>query len=216
MVRIMDTKFCCMYSKQSGFALFMVLIIMVIIAFLVVSTMQSSAMDSRTSANDSDRQLAIQNAQRGLEDAEDTIRGWGNNAINQQQIQRFTCNCTGGLCAAKGMDQSKVGPDNVLILNCPNTTDLPEVWLRDNGNILSGGTKDTSLPLNAGTAEKAAPSGQYFRYVIEYLGKNNNSKFLFRITAKGWGQNSSTTGMVQEVVEATMPHLNLPQTSQSQ
>lgn len=214
MVRIMDTKFCCVYSKQSGFALFMVLIIMVIIAFLVVSTMQSSAMDSRTSANDSDRQLAIQNAQRGLEDAEDTIRGWGNNAINQQQVQIFTCNCTGGLCAAKGMDQSKVGPDKVLILDCNDTTKLDEVWLR--GNILSGDTGDTSLPLNAGTAGTAAPSGQYFRYVIEYLGKNQDSKFLFRITAKGWGQNSSTTGMVQEVVEATMPYLNLPQTSQSQ
>ena len=41
--------------NQSGFALFLVLIMMIVIAFLVVATIQSTSMDTRTSANDSDQ-----------------------------------------------------------------------------------------------------------------------------------------------------------------
>ena len=51
------------YTKQSGFSLYMVLIIMIVIAFLVVATMHGTSTNSRTSANDSDYQFALQNAQ---------------------------------------------------------------------------------------------------------------------------------------------------------
>lgn len=180
------------YSNQSGFALFMVLIVMVVIAFLVISTMQSTTMNSHTSADDSDRQLAVQNAQLGLEEAENQIRGWGE---HPERTHDFDCNCTNRLCASRGLKQENMGTDNFK-LTCLNTNVLEEVWKRKDsaGNFVA-----LVGPIN---------QDSNYNYAIEYLGRNASKKFLFRITAKGWGKNSFSTSMVQEVIEATMPYLN--------
>lgn len=192
------------YKNEAGFSLFIVLIMMVVIAFLVISTMQSTTMDSRTSANDSDYQLAMQNAQRGLWAGEEEIRNWEDNS---SVTHLFSCTCQKGLCAAKKLTSDKVGSNKQLSLEaCEKPENLQEVWLRP--NVLTGTENDVSFPLKAEEADKEASKGRYYRFVIEYMGKNSDSKFLFRITAKGWGRNASTVAMVQEVVEATIPFLN--------
>lgn len=175
----------------------MVLIVMIVIAFLVISTMQSTTMDAHTSANDSDRQLAMQNAQSGLRNAEDDIRSWGEDNDNEDKIFKFDCKCTDHRCAAKGLEEKNMGTKR-FELSCNDTKNLEEVWRRKNDT----GEYLLSTPINSQNA-------QNYDYAIEYLGKNSDNKFLFRITAKGWGENPSSTGMVQEVVEATMPYLNI-------
>lgn len=181
-------------SSQSGFALFLVLIMMIVIAFLVVVTMQSTSMDTRTSANDSDHQLAFQNAQLGLADAEKKIREWP----GLKTTQKFNCDCKAGLCAAKGIDPTKVKSKIAEVESC---TDLKDVWKRSNVfTDIKGSDPSFKYPDNP---DKKAE----YRYVIEYLGPDTKAGvgyYIFRITAKGWGQNASTSSIIEETIQAAL------------
>lgn len=192
-------------TRQSGFALFLVLIMMIVIAFLVVATMQSTSMDTRTSANDSDHQLALQNAQIGLKAAEDRISKWP--GLKTQQI--FSCDCKDGLCAANGIDAAAVL--SVLAAVEKNCGELPDVWKRTNvfSNIDGKDNKDPSTKVQPDNTTPSSPQIQDVksRYVIEYLGPDKNAGvgiYLFRITAKGWGKNDSTTSIVEETIQASL------------
>lgn len=181
-------------SSQSGFALFLVLIMMIVIAFLVVVTMQSTSMDTRTSANDSDHQLAFQNAQLGLAEAEKKISEWP----GLKTAQQFNCDCKAGLCAAKGIDPAKVNSKIAKVEPC---TDLKEVWKRS-GVFTDIKDSDPSFKYPDKQDEKAE-----YRYVIEYLGPDTKAGvgyYIFRITAKGWGQNASTSSIIEETIQAAL------------
>ncbi|ORF00016.1 hypothetical protein BGI15_01185 [Snodgrassella alvi] len=184
-------------SKQSGFALFLVLVMMIVIAFLVVATMLSTSMDTRTSANDSDYQLAFQNAQLGLKAAEERISDWP--GLKTQQ--KFTCDCKDGLCAAKGINPLNANkPLAKIDKNCSNLNDLKDVWRRP--EVLTNSDKDPSTKQAANLSEEIK-----YRYVIEYLGPDSNAGvgvYLFRITAKGWGRNASTSSMIEETIQAAL------------
>lgn len=191
-------------TRQSGFALFLVLIIMIVIAFLVVATMQSTSMDTRTSANDSDHQLALQNAQIGLKAAEDRISQWP--GLKKQQF--FSCDCKDGLCAANGIDADK---KSVLAAVEKNCGELPAVWKRTNVflNIDGKENKDPSTKVEPDNTTSSSVQNNEIksRYVIEYLGPDSNAGkgiYLFRITAKGWGKNDSTTSIVEETIQASL------------
>lgn len=189
-------------SRQSGFALFLVLVMMIVIAFLVVVTMQSTSMDTRTSANDSDHQLAFQNAQLGLADAEKKIREWP----SLKTTQEFKCNCKEGLCAAKGIDPAKVKSKIATVESC---TDLKDVWKRS--EVFTDSKKDPSIKntVNSGNTASGTvqDSATKYRYVIEYLGPDTGAGvgyYIFRITAKGWGQNASTSSIIEETIQAAL------------
>ena len=180
--------------RQSGFALFLVLVMMVVIAFLVVITMQSTSMDTRTSANDSDHQLALQNAQLGLADAESKISKWP----ASKKAKEFTCGCKEGLCAAKGIDPAKV--KSVIAEVKESCSNLDDVWKRS--NVFTDSNDDPSFK----NPENLAKTVKY-RYVIEYLGPDDNAGvgyYIFRITAKGWGENASTSSIIEETVQAAL------------
>jgi len=181
--------------RQSGFALFLVLVMMVVIAFLVVITMQSTSMDTRTSANDSDHQLALQNAQLGLADAERKISEWP----GLKTKKKFSCDCKDGLCAAKGIDPTKV--NSVIAEVEPSCSNLEDVWKRS-GVFTDIKDSDPSFKYPANKDVKSE-----YRYVIEYLGPDDNAGvgyYIFRITAKGWGQNASTSSIIEETVQAAL------------
>lgn len=178
------------YTKQSGFSLYMVLIIMIVIAFLVVATMHGTSTNSRTSANDSDYQFALQNAQKGLKAAQENIGTWP----SQGTTFSFGCKCENGLCAAKDVDPSKANTTLAEVNVCDKSL-LKEVWKRD--KVFSNDVDDPSI---SGT-------GGDYRYVIEYLGPDNAGTanvYIFRITSKGWGKNKRTTSIVEETVQATL------------
>lgn len=181
-------------KKQSGFALFLVLIMMIVIAFLVVATIQSTSMDTRTSANDSDHQFALQNAQTGIIAAEEFIGTWP--AENKKK--QFTCECKDGLCAANNINPEMADSKLATVEKCDK---LQEVWKRK--NVFNDSDNDPSIVFPA----KGVNSEVKYRYVIEYLGPDKAAGtgiYLFRITAKGWGRNASTTSMVEENVQAAL------------
>lgn len=180
--------------KQAGFALYFVLIMMIIIAFLVIATMQSTSMDTRTSANDSDHQFALQNAQTGIIAAEEFIASWP----AEKKQKRFNCNCENGLCAA-----NKVTPQiaNSKLATVESCGDLEEVWKRQ--NVFNDTDEDPSIAFPA----KGVNSEVKYRYVIEYLGPDNAAGpgvYVFRITSKGWGRNASTSSIVEETVQGSL------------
>jgi type IV pilus assembly protein PilX len=186
--------------RQSGFALFLVLIMMIVIAFLVVATMQSTSMDTRTSANDSDHQFALQNAQLGIVAAENLISSWPANIKSSSDRKVFSCNCKDGLCAANNIQPSIANSKLAIVENC-GASQLPEVWKRD--KVFTNVKGDPSIPSSSGDAK----NDMKYRYVIEYLGPDTDAGvgiYLFRITSKGWGRNDSTTSMVEENVQAAL------------
>ncbi len=179
------------FTRQSGFSLYMVLIIMVVIAFLVVATMQSTSMNTRTATNDSDYQLALQNAQVGLKAAQDKISA----LASSNSTAQFTCKCTNGLCAAKGVKPADA--DSRLAKVEDNCSNLKEVWKRE--NVFSDSNEDPSI--------KSPNDNPKYRYVIEYLGPNSENTpgvYIFRVTAKGWGRNQRTTSVIEETLQANL------------
>ena len=62
-----------MQHKPQGFALFVVLVMMIVIAFLVVAAVQSYNTEMRISSNDSDRKMAMQLAESALRQGEAQI-----------------------------------------------------------------------------------------------------------------------------------------------
>ncbi len=194
----MKTNYKSLPIKQSGFALFLVLIMMIVIAFLVVATMQSTSMDSRTSANDSDHQFALQNAQLGIMAAEELISGWPAVITSEGARKKFSCNCTDGLCAANDIQPSEANSKLATVENCSS---LPEVWKRQ--NVFTDTENDPSIQSSLSETR----DGKKYRYVIEYLGPDKTAGagiYLFRITAKGWGSNESTTSLVEENIQAAL------------
>ncbi|PIT13931.1 hypothetical protein BGI30_00450 [Snodgrassella alvi] len=185
--------------RQSGFALFLVLIMMIVIAFLVVATMQSTSMDTRTSANDSDHQFALQNAQLGIVAAENLISSWPADIKSSSDRKVFACDCKDGLCAANNIQPTIANSKLAIVENC-GASQLPEVWKRD--KVFTNAVDDPSIP-----SSPNANDDMKYRYVIEYLGPDKDAGvgiYLFRITSKGWGRNGSTTSMVEENVQAAL------------
>lgn len=60
-------------DTQRGYTLFIVLIMMLVIAFVVIANMQSNNAEMRISSNDADRKFAFANAESALASAEDRI-----------------------------------------------------------------------------------------------------------------------------------------------
>ncbi|PIT55610.1 pilus assembly PilX family protein [Snodgrassella alvi] len=192
----MKTNYKSLPDKQCGFALFLVLIMMIVIAFLVIATMQSTSMDTRTSANDSDHQFALQNAQLGIVAAENLISSWPATIKSSSDRKVFACDCKDGLCAANKpfISESKLA----TVENCGT---LKEVWKRD--NVFTNTNNDPSIQ----SSQSEARDGKQYRYVIEYLGPDKAAGvgiYLFRITSKGWGRNESTTSIVEENIQAAL------------
>ena len=61
-------------SVQKGFSLFFVMILMLVIAFIVIMTSQSSLTEMRSSTNEADRKFALSLAENGLRKGEFAIK----------------------------------------------------------------------------------------------------------------------------------------------
>ncbi|WP_373740261.1 PilX N-terminal domain-containing pilus assembly protein [Neisseria sp.] len=85
--------------NQQGFALFIVLMIMIVIALLVVAATQSYNTEQRISSNDADRKLAMSVAEAALRQGESEIVD-----LQDKDPSVFKDDCTDGYCTTSAND----------------------------------------------------------------------------------------------------------------
>ncbi|RNJ92808.1 pilus assembly PilX family protein [Neisseria meningitidis] len=181
---------------QRGFALFIVLMVMIVVAFLVVTAAQSYNTEQRISANESDRKLALSLAEAALREGELQVLDL---EYDTDSKVTFSENCGKGLCTAVNVrtnNDNEEAFDNIVVQgkptveavkrSCPaksgkNSTDL---CIDKKGMKYKKGTRSVSK----------MPS-----YIIEYLGVKNGEN-VYRVTAKAWGKNANTVVVLQSYV----------------
>ena len=168
-----------MQHKPQGFALFVVLVMMIVIAFLVVAAVQSYNTEMRISSNDSDRKIAMQLAEVALRAGEAKVAG-DKDVVDD--ASNYTANCTNGLCttAEKGTNKTPAWQRNTCGSGTQNCLEI-------NGVVVSANNEQiTKEP----------------RYIIELIEEKPTEK-IFRVTARAWGVNSNTMVTVQSYVSAS-------------
>lgn len=173
-------------AKQQGFALFIVLMIMIVIALLVVAATQSYNTEQRISTNDADRKLATSLAEAALIQGEKDIIPF------EDTTTTFTDTCTKGLCQAVG----SVGNGRNITVTGTNTE---EAWKRlctDANN-----QQKPCIEVNGRAFTVNGTISQNPRYIIEYLSTDAASgQTFYRVTAKAWGKNQNTVVVLQSYV----------------
>lgn len=89
-------------NKPQGFTLFIVLIMMLVIAFIVIASMQSTNTEMRISSNDADRKFAFSKAEAALADGEHFIV---NHTHADFDVSGGTPSCVNGLCKGNVAEQ---------------------------------------------------------------------------------------------------------------
>ncbi len=176
-------------NGQRGFSLFIVLIVMIIIAFLAVAATQTYNTELRISSNDADRKMAMATAEAALRQGESDIASFTN--------ETFTDDCTGGLCSQANQTATNVDT-NEGTLTIEGGSNY-NAWTR------SRPCGNTSCLETNGLTYTSAGAAKDARYIIEYINNTsglNGNTLLFRVTARAWGQNANTVVTVQSYVES--------------
>lgn len=176
-------------SAQKGFALFIVLMIMIVIALLVVTATQSYNTEQRISTNDADHKFATTLAEAALRQGENHIYEI------EDGKKPFTDNCAEGLCKAANVTAGTytIASGTITV----SGTSKDEAWIREDKKkktkyIDINGIKYPGV--NSGAKKDA-------RFIIEYLSTNStDNRTIYRVTAKAWGKNENTVVMLQSYV----------------
>ena len=180
--------------EQGGFALFIVLIMMIVIAFLVVAATQSYNTEMRIGSNDADRKMAMATAEAALRQ--------GEGDISTLKDPIFASNCAGGLCAAAASaapspNPIKDTPQGTITVTIAGKDSTIAAWERTsctNGSCLENSGRTFAVP---GAAK--AP-----RYIIEFINHTAaTNTSIYRVTARAWGKNANTVVTVQSYVQAS-------------
>lgn len=199
--------------SQRGMSLMMVLMMLIIITVLGVGAASLSLVNERSARNDRDSEVAFQAAEAALMDAEIDISG-PNTSSNQRlcsfsdkdDISAFVPACGGaggsqGLCTASA---SGAAP----------------AWLQVDFSVTDSSAKSVALGAFTGQTYMKAPTGggsastaRLPRYVIEAIPDNGGyeadqlasassgkKKFLYRVTAIGYGVRDETQIVLQSTV----------------
>lgn len=190
-------------KKQQGFSLFMVLVMMLVIAFLVVAATQSYNTEMRISSNDADRKSAFALAETALREGEIAI-GDFSGTIN------FTADCKEGLCASAGQKAQKIETAEITldIQDCTATECKVNAWEREGSDkkkyIEEEGRKEEHsrrYEVSRDVSDKDA------RYIIESMGKttasDGSARVIYRVTSRAWGKNPNTVVTLQSYVEGS-------------
>ncbi|MBI1625478.1 pilus assembly PilX family protein [Comamonas suwonensis] len=190
-------------NYQRGVSLIVVLLILVIVSILGVSGVQISMMAEKSSRNDRDYQIAWQASEAALVDAEFDIEGLPAGATNkrnsifklgQTDISKFITGCgasspSTGLCSL-----NETGKPAWLAVDFTNSG--------NNANTIAFGTfTGRTFPAGGAGIQPSKPP----RYVIEAIPDPENSrttkptdiKYIYRVTAMGFGPNPETQTVVQ-------------------
>lgn len=178
---------------QRGFALFIVLMVMIVVAFLVVTAAQSYNTEQRISANESDRKLALSLAEAALREGELQVLDL---EYDTDSNVTFSENCEKSLCTAVSVRTNNNGNeeafDNIVVQGKP-TVEAVKRFCPANSTDLCIDKK--GMKYKKGTRSVSKPP----RYIIEYLGVKNGEN-VYRVTAKAWGKNANTVVVLQSYV----------------
>ncbi|HFC4024653.1 TPA: PilX N-terminal domain-containing pilus assembly protein [Neisseria gonorrhoeae] len=181
---------------QRGFALFIVLMVMIVVAFLVVTAAQSYNTEQRISANESDRKLALSLAEAALREGEFQVLDLEYTADSKVT---FSKNCENGLCTAVNVrtnDANEEAFDNIVVKGKPTVEAVKRSCPAKSGKNSTGLCIDNQgVEYKKGTGNVSKMP----RYIIEYLGVKNGQN-VYRVTAKAWGKNANTVVVLQSYV----------------
>ncbi|HFB9693528.1 TPA: PilX N-terminal domain-containing pilus assembly protein [Neisseria gonorrhoeae] len=181
---------------QRGSALFIVLMVMIVVAFLVVTAAQSYNTEQRISANESDRKLALSLAEAALREGEFQVLDLEYTADSKVT---FSENCEKGLCTAVNVrtnDANEETFDNIVVKGKPTVEAVKRPCPAKSGKNSAGLCIDNQgVEYEKGTGNVSKMP----RYIIEYLGEKNNQN-IYRVTAKAWGKNANTVVVLQSYV----------------
>ena len=186
-------------SAQTGFALFIVLMIMIVIALLVVTATQSYNTEQRISTNDADHKFATTLAEAALREGDNYIYEIADGTTT------FDDDCTNGLCKAKSLPASKPNEPYTTttgkVIVEGNSTE--EAWHRECGKDKVKCIDINGIPYpgkNSGAKKNCRPKKDAC-YIIEYLSTNStDNRTIYRVTAKAWGKNENTVVILQSYV----------------
>ncbi|WP_127304192.1 pilus assembly PilX family protein [Neisseria meningitidis] len=177
---------------QRGFALFIVLMVMIVVAFLVVTAAQSYNTEQRISANESDRKLALSLAEAALREGELQVLDL---EYDTDSKITFSENCAKGLCTAVNVrtnNDNEEAFDNIVVQGKP-TVEAVKRSCTAKSTGLCIDNKEMEYKKGKGSVSKPP------RYIIEYLGVKNGEN-VYRVTAKAWGKNANTVVVLQSYV----------------
>ncbi|ENZ6871729.1 pilus assembly PilX family protein [Neisseria gonorrhoeae] len=181
---------------QRGSALFIVLMVMIVVAFLVVTAAQSYNTEQRISANESDRKLALSLAEAALREGEFQVLDLEYTADSKVT---FSENCENGLCTAVNVrtnDANEETFDNIVVQGKPTVEAVKRPCPAKSGKNSTGLCIDNQgVEYKKGTGNVSKMP----RYIIEYLGVKNGQN-VYRVTAKAWGKNANTVVVLQSYV----------------
>ncbi|CNT48756.1 type IV pilus assembly protein PilX [Neisseria gonorrhoeae] len=181
---------------QRGFALFIVLMVMIVVAFLVVTAAQSYNTEQRISANESDRKLALSLAEAALREGEFQVLDLEYTADSKVT---FSEDCENGLCTAVNVrtnDANEEAFDNIVVKGKPTVEAVKRSCPAKSGKNSTGLCIDNQgVEYKKGTGNVSKMP----RYIIEYLGVKNGQN-VYRVTAKAWGKNANTVVVLQSYV----------------
>lgn len=181
---------------QRGSALFIVLMVMIVVAFLVVTAAQSYNTEQRISANESDRKLALSLAEAALREGEFQVLDLEYTADSKVT---FSENCENGLCTAVNVrtnDANEETFDNIVVKGKPTVEAVKRPCPARSGKNSTGLCIDNQgVEYKKGTGNVSKMP----RYIIEYLGVKNGQN-VYRVTAKAWGKNANTVVVLQSYV----------------
>ncbi|HFC3389990.1 TPA: pilus assembly protein [Neisseria gonorrhoeae] len=178
---------------QRGSALFIVLMVMIVVAFLVVTAAQSYNTEQRISANESDRKLALSLAEAALREGEFQVLDLEYTADSKVT---FSENCEKGLCTAVNVRANNNGNEeafgNIVVKGNPAVEAVKRSCPANSASLCID-NKGMEYEKGTGSVSKMP------RYIIEYLGVKNGQN-VYRVTAKAWGKNANTVVVLQSYV----------------
>ena len=169
--------------RQSGTALVVAMLFLVILGMLGVTTMTATTLEERMAGNTRDRDVAMQAAEAALRDAErDLTAPPGGRTVT---VAMFVPACTGALCTEGAPVLTNIGDTSKSAFLGQFTGELammqgPAVQPRYIVELLNTLPPQVPVP----------PAGQQVRD--------------FRITAKGFGRNTDTVVILQTVFRMTL------------
>lgn len=181
---------------QQGFVLLTAVMLLVILTIVILSMMRTTIMEERMVGNSRDWNNAFQAAEAGLRDAERDI-------LTGTRISGRTGFITG--CSSSGL---------CLPNTCPSSSDCSPVWIQlSDAGWKTGSGSSKSVTYGSQTSASALPGfSAQPRYIVEALSVTtgpNSSKTtpggstnttLYRVTAVGFGLNTSSRVMLQAVI----------------
>ena len=190
----------CNSAGQRGASLIAVMIILTIVSLLGVAAIQVSMLSERGARNDRDLQLAWQSAEAGLADAEVDL--WATNASsNSRQLTFKPVTNLSAFVAGCGTSSTNRGLCALVNSGKPAWLTVDFTATGSSAPTIEYGTFTDGAFVAGGLGVQPAQKPRYVVEVIPDPGERDagtpDSKYIFRVTAMGFGPRSEIQAVMQ-------------------